>query len=170
MTRVLNVGRTLLSAANAANAAVASVRNEDAANNRTYYEAYFNNGGKFGGITEEFVYTANISLTSGTVANVANIIPEGSFIKGVTALVTSAISGPSGFHIGQAGNANVYANNVATIVGSVANMTTCNSLVTFPVLYKTTSNVMITSNTGTAFSAGVVRIAVHGYTFVPPRS
>lgn len=153
-------------------------RQEFNSNSRTYCERQFNNNGRFGGLTKEILYTANIVVSSGTVANVENVIPAGTMVYGITGLVTTAITGPTGFCIGfssrdaqpMSGNYNAAANGVRTDIGTNTDMTTANTQLNFPILFKYNSNVMITSNSTTAFTGGAVRVAVHGLRFDPPNA
>jgi hypothetical protein len=164
-----NASESAIAAFAIANAAVAVARSENNANNRTYAEAKMNENGMFGGVTKHFVYTGNVTL-SGVIANVANIIPAGSYVTAVTARVTSTASGASGLRIGDSTINDAFANGISVAVNSVSSMTTSNTSVTFPRFYRSEANVTISANSGASLSGGVVRVAVHGIIFDPPTS
>lgn len=149
---------------------LAVTRNEGGSNNRTYIESRINDNGRFGAVTRNFVYTGTVYLSSGTVANVESVIQPGSLVLGVTARVTSNILAAGGFHIGYAGQPNAFANSIANTSSVTSDMTKANTSLNFPILFTSTSNVMISSNSATAFAGGNVRVAVHGIRFDPPNT
>ena len=97
------------------------------------------------------------AMTGMSVATGA-ITPAGSLIIGVTVRVQTAITGATGFKVGDGTDADRWAANVGTAVGST------NSVANFTDLYPRyatgTLNVWLTAN-GSAFTAGEVKVLAY---------
>lgn len=101
-------------------------------------------------------------LTGPTVTS-TNRIPANSIVLGVTAGVTTEITGATSFDIGDGVTADLFGDDVG-----VALNTTSNKVIA-PTVYAAATNVVLTAN-GSDFTAGAVRITVHYITLVAPTS
>lgn len=101
--------------------------------------------------------------TSGATVTVAALIPANSIVIGVTARVTTAITGATSFDIGDGTTANLFGDDVAVAL----NTTSQNTIA--PTRYATATNVVLTANGGN-FTGGAVRLTVHFLTLVAPTS
>lgn len=101
--------------------------------------------------------------TSGATVTVAGLIPANSIVIGVTARVTTAITGATSFDIGDGTTANLFGDDVAVALNTTSNNTIA------PTRYATATNVVLTANGGN-FTAGAVRLTVHFLTLVAPTS
>ncbi len=108
----------------------------------------------------------NFALSSGSSVTVASI-PAGSFVVGITARVTTAVTGPTGFDIGDGVDVDRWGNSIAVALGTTVDITdyTASELSLFP----TISDIVITSD-GVDFTGGVVRIVVHHMSLSAPTS
>ena len=100
---------------------------------------------------------------SGASATFVGAIPAGTVVVGVTALVTTAITGATGFEIGIATDTTRYANSFAVTLGTAVAAVT-NSTATTPINYPSFTNLVVTSKTS-AFTGGTIRIALHYIAF-----
>ena len=101
--------------------------------------------------------------TSGATVTVAALIPANSIVLGVTARVTTAITGATSFDIGDGTTANLFGDDVAVALNTTSNNTIA------PTRYATATNVVLTANGGN-FTGGAVRLTVHFLTLVAPTS
>ena len=102
--------------------------------------------------------TTLLSALSGATVTATNLIPAGSLVLGVTARVTTLITGATSFEIGDG----VDADRWGTTIAVAANTTTdiANFTIASPVYYTAANNVVLTAN-GSNFTAGAVRLTVH---------
>lgn len=107
--------------------------------------------------------TTLITPLSGATQTAAALIPANSIVIGVTARVTTAITGATSFDIGDGTTANIFGDDVAVAF----NTTSQNTIA--PTRYATATNVVLTANGGN-FTAGAVRLTVHFLTLVAPTS
>ena len=99
-----------------------------------------------------------VSGLSGATATASALIPAGSFVFGVTARVTTAITGATTFTIGDGTVANAWGSSIGIALGTTTSSTNFN--ITAPTFYAAATNVVLTA-TGSNFTAGAVRLAVH---------
>lgn len=102
--------------------------------------------------------TTLLSALSGATVTATNLIPAGSLVLGVTARVTTLITGATSFEIGDGTDVDRW----GTAVAVAANTTTdiANFTIASPVNYTAANNVVLTAN-GSNFTAGAVRLTVH---------
>jgi hypothetical protein len=110
--------------------------------------------------------TALLSDVS-TDATADSLIPAGAVVVGVTARVTTLITGATSFDIGDGTDVDAFGAGIAVAAGTTANNTDW-TIGTAPV-YASATNVVLTPNGG-AFSAGAVRLTVHYFMPVAPAS
>lgn len=106
------------------------------------------------------IATATTELTglSGATATASSLIPAGSMVIGLGAYVTTAITGPASFDIGDGTDVDKFGAAIALAQTTTVDMT--DSTVTAPSIYTAATDVVLTANGGT-FSTGAVRLVVH---------
>ena len=108
--------------------------------------------------TIEFEHTLDHSPTSST----GTIIPDKATVIGVTGRVILDITGPTSWSLGVSGSPDRYGSGYGTSTGSFAHGMTGQ-----PQTYFGSTALEITSD-GIAFSAGVIRLAIHVLEIKPP--
>ena len=105
------------------------------------------------------------AVASGATSTLADAIPQGTLVTGVSARVTAAVTGSAtGWSLGVAGDAARYGAGL----GKAVNATSA-GLDTQPRRYDAETDLALTAEGGT-FSGGTVRVAVHLSYLLPPRS
>jgi hypothetical protein len=107
--------------------------------------------------------TTLLSALSGATVTATNLIPANCILLGVTARVTTAITGATSFDIGDGTTANRFGDDIA-----IALNTTANNCIA-PALITAATNVVLTAN-GSNFTGGAVRLTAHFMTLVAPTS
>jgi len=103
-------------------------------------------------------------LDSGATSTVADAIPINTFVMGVSARVTSAITGGvSGWSLGVSGATTRYGSGYGVGLNSSAS-----GLDTRFRRYDSSTDLILTAESG-SFTSGSVRLAVHLFYLVPPR-
>lgn len=99
-----------------------------------------------------------LSGLGGASVTATNLIPDGAVVVGVTARVTTEITGSTGFLIGTAGDPDRWGDITGTAVGTTSDNRdwTAGTIECFT----STSDVVITAKTSN-FTAGAVEIAIH---------
>jgi hypothetical protein len=120
-----------------------------------------------GQFTTTTTASALVSTPSGSTATAVGLIPAGSFVIGITVRVTTTVTGPSGFDVGDGIDVDRWGNSIAVASGTTTDITdyTSGAVTTFPVA----NDVVITSD-GVDFTGGAVRITVHYQTLNPATS
>jgi hypothetical protein len=99
-------------------------------------------------------------VTSATVA----FIPDKAVVLGVTARVTTDITGASGWSLGVSGSPDRYGTGFGVALNAFAHGVTGS-----PLAYFGGSPLLLTAE-GSAFTGGAVRIAAHYFDLTPPRA
>lgn len=120
------------------------------------------NGSVGGATTTASVVEFDHALSAGSTSLTAAIIPTNAVVLGVTARVTSAISGASTWSIGVSGSPNRY----GTMIGAAVNSTAL-GVTGQPQAYYSDTEILISADNG-AFTGGNIRIAVHLFEVSPP--
>jgi len=107
--------------------------------------------------------TTLLSALSGETVTATNLIPANCILLGVTARVTTAITGATTFDIGDGTTADRFGNDIAIALNTTANNCIAPALVT------AATNVVLTAN-GSNFTGGAVRLTAHFMTLVAPTS
>lgn len=107
--------------------------------------------------------TVLLSAFTGSTRTATALIPANCIVIGVSARVTTAITGATSFDIGDGTTANLFADDLAVALGTTSN------LVITPRVYATATNVVCTAN-GSNFTAGAVRLTVHYMRIIAPTS
>lgn len=115
-----------------------------------------------GAVTVQRIIEADHTLTIGANSVTGAVIPDKAVVLGVTARVTSAITGVSGWSLGVPGSTDRYGTGYGTALGAFAHGVTGQ-----PQAYYGATALEITAEGG-AFTAGAVRLAVHLQEIVPP--
>jgi len=99
-----------------------------------------------------------LSALTGASATAAALIPDGAVVVGVTARVTTEITGSTGFLIGTAGDTDRWGDITGTAVGTTSDNTnwTAGTIECFTAA----TDVVITEKTAN-FTAGAIEIAIH---------
>ncbi len=115
------------------------------------------------------IQTATTELVglSGATATAASLIPGGSIVLGLTARVTTTITGATTFDIGDGTNVDAFGAAIALPSGTTSD-TTDWTIATAPV-YTAATSVVLTAN-GSSFTAGAVRVTVHYVSTTAPTS
>ncbi len=112
--------------------------------------------------------TTTVSTPSGATATAIGLIPAGSFLVGVTARVTTAVTGPAGFDIGDGVTVDRWGNSIAVGLNTTTTMADYVGATghgSFPAA----NDVVLTSD-GVDFTGGVVRLTVHYMQLSPAAS
>ncbi len=106
------------------------------------------------------------SISAGATSATIPVIPHHAMVLGVTARVTTDItgSGLTSWSLGVAADATRYATGLGLMQNAFAN-----GISGTPITYWTDTSLVLTPDAGT-FSSGEVRISVHLLELVPPRS
>ena len=115
-----------------------------------------------GAVTVQRVIEIDHTLTTGASSVTGTVIPDKAVVLGVTARVTSSITGVSGWSIGVSGSTDRYGTGYGTSLGAFAQGVTGQ-----PQAYYGATSLEITAEGGT-FTAGAVRLAVHVQEIFPP--
>jgi hypothetical protein len=107
--------------------------------------------------------TTLLTGLSGATVTATNLIPANCILLGVTARVTTAITGATSFDIGDGSTADRFGDDIA-----IAADTTANNCIA-PALITAATNVVLTAN-GSNFTGGDVRLTAHYMTLVAPTS
>jgi hypothetical protein len=107
--------------------------------------------------------TTLLSGLTGATVTATNLIPANSILLGVTARVTTAITGATTFDIGDGTTANRFGDDVAIALNTTSNR------VIDPALVTAATSVVLTAN-GSNFTGGAVRLTAHFMTLVAPTS
>lgn len=112
------------------------------------------------------VEATSAAMSGATVTVGTNIIPAGSYVLGVTVRVMTLVAcGSSTFQVGDGTDADAWGSAIAVAAGTAS--ASANFNITAPAFYAAATNVVLTAN-GTAFTAGVVKVAVHYITLTGP--
>ena len=112
--------------------------------------------------------TAQSAAMAGATATLANLIPAGSLVLGVTVHPTTAITSGDGattYNVGDGTDADRWGLNILF----AADVKLTDITITSPPYYAAATSVVLTANAGT-FNAGVVRVTVHYITLVAATS
>ncbi len=106
-----------------------------------------------------------VPTPSGTTATATLLIPAGAVVLGVTTRVTTLITGPAGYDVGDGTNTDRWGNSILVANGTTSDPTdyVSSAMEIFPVA----TDVVITSD-GVAFTGGQVRVTVHYMTLTAP--
>jgi hypothetical protein len=99
-----------------------------------------------------------LSALSGASATATALIPDGAVVVGVTARVTTEITGSTGFLIGTAGDPDRWGDITGTAVGTTSDNT--NWTAGTVECFTSATDVVISEKTA-AFTAGAIEIAIH---------
>jgi hypothetical protein len=110
------------------------------------------------------------ALSAAATSTWTNGIPAGGvMVIGVTARVTTEITGCTGFDIGDGVTADKFGDNVAVASGTTSKLS--NGTATTPTIYPSVNNIVLTAvGGGGAFTGGVVRLTVHYIALSAPTS
>lgn len=107
--------------------------------------------------------TTLLTGLTGATVTATNLIPANCILLGVTARVTTAITGATTFDIGDGTTANRFGDDIAIALNTTAQNCIAPALVT------AATNVVLTAN-GSNFTGGEVRLTAHFMTLVAPTS
>ncbi|MGF1445570.1 MAG: DUF2793 domain-containing protein [Pikeienuella sp.] len=102
------------------------------------------------------------SISPGSVSTISDAIPDKAVVLGISARVTSEITGAGSWRLGVGGSNNRYGSGFGGAIGSVAEGVTGS-----PVAYYGGTDLLITAESG-SFSAGALRIAIHYWQISAP--
>ena len=105
-----------------------------------------------------------LSPFAGASMTATNLIPAGAVVVGVTVRVTTLITGPAGFDVGDGVDVDRWGNSINVALNTTTDATdyTATDLQVYPAA----TDVVITSD-GAVFTAGALRITVHYFDFTP---
>lgn len=109
-------------------------------------------------IEVDHVFSAGVSST------VADLLPSGSIVYGITARVVATIGGAASFEIGVSGSTNRYGSGIGTDVGAWARGITGS-----PLAYYADTDLILSAEGGTFDGTGTLRIAAHVAELTLPR-
>jgi hypothetical protein len=105
------------------------------------------------------------SVAAGATSTVADLLPAGSIVYGITARVVSAIGGAASLEIGVSGATDRYGSQIGLSAGAWARGITGS-----PLAYYSDTSVLLTSAGGAFDGSGVIRIAAHVAELSLPRA
>ena len=108
----------------------------------------------------------SVTTTAAATATASALIPAGSFVLGVTARVTTLVTGATSFSIGDGTDVDAWGSGILVALGTSTSGSAFN--VTAPAFYKTTTNVVLTAAGGNFVAGGVIKLALHYVTFGGP--
>lgn len=126
------------------------------------FEGVVSQGNAYGAVANLKSVSAEIAC-AGASSSASNLIPAGAFVLGVTARVTTTITGASAFTIGDGTTAAKWGSGIALPAGTV---TTGANFTAGPSHYATATSVVLTATTSN-FTGGKVRVTVHYFDFTP---
>lgn len=111
--------------------------------------------------------SALLSALSGATVVSTDLIPANALVFGVTARVTTLITGATSFDIGDEATPDKWGKDVD--VAATTTTTLANATIVTPTIYTVAQDVILTARGGD-FTAGAVRVTVHYLTLVAPTS
>jgi len=99
---------------------------------------------------------------SGASVTLTSAIPANSVVVGVSTIITTGITGASGYDLGVSGDLARYVNFAGVTLGATTNAVSGTS--TAPVSYPSFTNLIVTAKTSN-FTGGALRIAIHYINF-----
>jgi len=117
-----------------------------------------------GALTLPRVVEIDHVVAAGAASATAAFIPDKAVVLGVTARVTGAVGGATGWSLGVTGSADRYGTGFGTALNAFAHGVTAS-----PLAYFGGSSLLLTAE-GSAFTGGTVRIAAHLFELSPPYS
>ena len=98
---------------------------------------------------------------SGATETWSNAIPAGTIVFGLTARVTTEITGCTTFDVGDA-DTDLYIDGMAVAAGTTGDLANSNATLTAPKIYRSVTDLTVTAVGGAAnFSAGALRLTIH---------
>lgn len=113
------------------------------------------------------VHTASTALTSGATYTFTGALPAGAIILGVSARITTTITGPTSVQIGDGTDADRYGVFSTLTAGQTINHTGATAS---PLEWRSAAGNVVLTAVGGNFTAGAVRISVHYITLTAPTS
>lgn len=111
--------------------------------------------------------TTELTALSGVSATATNLIPAGSFLIGVTAIVTTTITGAASWNIGDGSDVDRWGGTLALSSGTKSDISD-NAATGFAEF--TSANDVVVTRTSTNFTGGAVRVTAHYISLVAPTS
>lgn len=109
---------------------------------------------------------ADFALTGASVT-VGGLLPASAIVLNVTGVLTTAITGATGFQVGVSGALDRYADVTATAAGTQFNIANWLASEQYPRAYKAATNMVVTAKTSN-FTGGVLRVYVTYMLSTPP--
>jgi len=106
---------------------------------------------------------------AGATVTWANAIPAGTTVFGVTARVTTLITGATSIDIGDGTDVDIFIDGMAVALDTTADLANCNDGTLLPTTYKANTDIVLTAIGGN-FTAGAIRLTVYYLNLVPPTS
>jgi len=108
-----------------------------------------------------------VLTSAGSSVTAAGAIPSGSFVVGITTRVITAVTGPTGFDVGDGIDVDRWGASIAATLNTTSDITdyTSSALNLFPA----SNDVVITSD-GVDFTGGEIRITIHYMSLQAPSS
>ena len=126
----------------------------------------FLNGWEFGIKSK----TTELTGLTGASVNWAGAITTGMMVLGVSARVTTLITGATGVDVGEnGGDTDLFIDGMGVALGSVAALGNSNAAFTGPKVYRSTYGILVTA-VGGDFTAGAIRLVLHYIELTPPGS
>jgi hypothetical protein len=133
-------------------------------------------GAKFGlwGANHQYLNisqkTTELTSMSGATITWSNAIPAGSMVFGISARVTTLVTGATTMDIGESGgDTDLYIDGMAVAADTTADIANSNAALTGPKAYQSTTSILVTAVGGAAnFSAGALRLTLYYIELTPP--
>ena len=113
--------------------------------------------------------TTTGTLSSGATITLTNLIPAESNLFGVTARVTTLITGPTSWLLGVTGDTNQWGDTLALTKGTTVDFSDYTGTKP-PEFFAAATSILITRGSASDFTAGVVRVTIFYYTVTAPTS
>ena len=110
--------------------------------------------------------TVELTALSGATVDAAALIPAGSLVLGVTARVTTAITGAADFDIGDTTDVDAFGSAIAIALDTLVDLTDITQA--SPLFYTAATAIRLTGNG--SFTGGDIRLTVHYIQLTAPTS
>ena len=104
--------------------------------------------------------TGSGAMSSGATITLSNAIPAGCILMGVTARVTTTITGPTSWLLGVIGDTNQWGDTLVLTAGTTVDLTDLVGT-SPPEFFAAATDILITRGSASDFTAGVVSVTVH---------
>ena len=105
--------------------------------------------------------STTLTMSSGSSQTASSLIPAGAIVYGITTRVTTLVTGPAGYDVGDGSDVDRWGNSILVAEDTTSDATDFTEGAPIqPQIYPAANDVVITTD-GVNFTAGVIRVTVH---------